>query len=437
MPKLPKKLTEDSYVVVFEDRRGTKRIKRSVYKYMKEDWPDSCFTFMLPGTESPETLLERSLRDGEYTAGVTNHGAIAPEVFEDATVDDFRTISPVSPARCSNLLHSEPIPDCLASNLLNSPITALRLAQVFEQAYNQKKNRFGIAFRDTFYEQLDHLIDPSFGEDPNPWCPKVTRLRAVDWYLAVLARLLRRWREAKHNQTVWESMYPKDVKAIEQAKLHRTELSLVRSANRREEPFPWEQRKAASSTTVRRGCVLSAESLSRLENQRSIRHGAETAGYLVFHELLSRDLLESKAVYCKRCDGIFLLSGNHTDFCSVSCSHRFAKDKRDRRLYLKRVDVAIKSLSSWINTRPSFIGWRAYLEQELDHGKKDIKGPQSRKNPVVGAWILAADSEKESEQWKKPMSRWFNLDVGNTERDSAIRKFEHLYSLIREAQVAS
>jgi hypothetical protein len=436
MPKPRKKPIEDSYTVVAEDWCWTKYTIRSVHEYKKEGWPDSCFPFLLPDTESPETLLERSVRHGEYSAEVASIvvGDV-PKMRKDTITNSFRTIPPTSPARCSNLLHSQPIPEWQAFNIFSSPVTALRFAQVWEQVHNQKKTRFGTQFRNLFHKQLNHLIVPEFG-DPTSWLD--TKLLALDWFFAVLARLLRRWHEAGYSLDVWKAMYKKDAEAIDHAASNQREIRLVGGADYRDDPFPWDRTKTASSRPVPGGhkSVLGSSVLSRIANQTSVRHAAETAAYLVFREFLSRVVLDGTEVgYCKLCCGIFLVIGNQKTFCSTSCGHEFYHRKSLRRLYLKRVDVAIKSLSSWISHQPPHIAWRAYLEQELVK-RNTIKSPHSRKNPAVGAWILAADSERGSEQWIKPMSWWFSLGVGDTERDSAIRKFEQLYSLIRDAQVA-
>jgi hypothetical protein len=314
-------------------------------------------------------------------------------MLDEATVDSFRTISPVSPAHGSDLLHSDPIPELQASEFLRSPVTALRLAQIWEKAHNQNLNRYGIEFRNAFYRQLDHLIVPSFGDYPNPWCPEVTILRAVDWFLAVLARLQRRWREAKHDLAVWERMYPRAAKAIEHAIVHETVLHVVGSANCREEPFPWDHRNKASSRTVPRGSVLGVELLSKLEKQQSIRHAAETASYLLFREFLFRESLDgSKTTYCKYCDGIFLLTGNKKQFCSVACLRDFAKGEEYRRLYLKRVDVTIDALVTWRHRPRHNVDCRAYLEERLFQEKGCVEKSNSRKYQFVGAWIHAAFS---------------------------------------------
>jgi hypothetical protein len=300
------------------------------------------------------------------------------------------------------------------------------------------RNRFGIDFRKAFYEQLDYIILPSFGEYSNPCCPELRKLRALDWFFAVLARLLRRWREARHRLSYWEARFPEDAEAIERAVRRQTEIRVIRGRGYREETFPWDHKRTAFSRTVPdHTSVLGIEVLSRLTSINNVRHAAETAAYLMFQEFLSCEIMEgTKSAFCLVCDGIFSVIRSRRTFCSNSCGKCFAKNELYRRRYMKRVDVAIRALKQWLGgwRRGS---WRDHLEQRLFE-EKCVATSNSRRYPIVGAWIRAANSPPHSTERQRVIRRWFMDESANYSKcGSEIDKFNELYALIIEAQSAT
>ena len=287
-----------------------------------------------------------------------------------------------------------------------------------------------------FATQLDCLLSRPFGKRPNPWNPTVTRLRAVNWYLAVLVRLLRSWRAAGQNGALWCERNPLDVAAIENAK--RNVLRACRPVAG--EParmllLPWEPGFSASQEDAFEIAGSASEwsrNCAQIERQRSIRHAAETVGYLVFERAL---LTGTTFGFCSKCGGIFDLARRLTYCCTMCGRQKTSKDSHDsnrRRESFRLIKKISEALIEWkhMKGKRSTNKCRNFVESRLRACGLIKRSP--RHSPKVGAVIKAAKSEPGSPE------RWAVIEAATEKRlpwdraQSFLEQVNTCFSLICE-----
>jgi hypothetical protein len=358
---------------------------------------------------TPEELLDISMTVGDYRASISFGPWIrSPEMLDDARPKDFEVKEVKKRSAGSDLLNNDPLLPELSTEILCSPVKAFRAAQVWGDARSRKINRIGKELRFGFVSRLDSLLTHPFGKHPNPWNPTVTRLRAIDWHLAVLVRLLRSWRAAGQNRALWLARNPRDVEAIERAKRNVVRVRQLEVGHPYSMTFfPWEPgfRELQRSGSGILGATSDwSQECAQIQPQRSIRHAAETVGYLMFDQVLVAGVALK---FCPRCDGIF---ESKKDYCCVNCGSW--KEYRDRyedntsKLNLLRVETGSKAITEWNDMKGRRAGHscRKYLETRLRqtffNGKPLIE-PSPRHSRLVGGWISASRSAMNSDERQK------------------------------------
>lgn len=381
-----------------------------------------------------ETLLAKSLKCGEFSAWITRFDAVGSDMRESAIIADFEVPDATRSGRRSDLLHNQPIDEGCASGILSEIIQSLRVAQIWEQAFQKKINRFGVGFRLSIYHQIDAVTSPGFGNAPFSHHPDIEKLRALDWFCAVLARLLRNWHKSHMHLARWEENYRIDARAIKWATCDVTEIRALGGATRKQEPFPWsqDQRCEITISVDGNGSVLGGSVLARIINMESVRQAAEAVAYLMFREFLVRVAAGSVSVgFCKYCNRVYLIKRKRHTFCCEACHKSNASNTYMRRRYLARAIAAVSSLKRWKKKPSKHISWRQYLEHDLFEFRQ---GSGKHRSRVVTEWIAAAHASPENDPVAHLMSRWFQPGVDAKERDAARDVFSTLLELIREVE---
>jgi hypothetical protein len=366
---------------------------------------------------------------GEYTAGAYN---LIDDFITELLDEDPRSFcatTTLKESTCPHLLNDDPLPIALSSVILAKPTDAFRVVQVWEKAFISAKMRFSRDFRQNFFNQLLVLLVSPPSEFPFATSKE---LRALDYFLAVLSRLLRQWREADQEFQCWRRLNPSDMRAIELAEDHVTVSYSARAADpRKATSFTWESSDATTSRTVQAGRTQPVlRVIKQIAKQKNTRHAAETVAYLLFYEfLLSRILLG----FCKRCDEVFVL-GKKRKYCCKSCaslqSSYTTKYASHRDLYLKRLSVADTTLRAWCAAPVG--NWRKVLEAALYKAAGNVGGRQDKGSQVVSRWINASRSPEDS--LPGMMKSWARDDVPKSQYQEARRKFLNVFSLIRKAE---
>ncbi len=339
----------------------------------------------------------------------------------------------------------------IAVGILQSPVLAFRFAQIWERANMEGEAPFDMA-RLIFAGSV-HCVTQLTGDDhPTNQGPNGPSMKALDTYLEVVSRLLKRWRACDQDPVRWctttenqeelrlvQSAVASTVFSLKLARSHEGEQatppwSLMtgesmwsKKLSKRQTEAAFEAHEKAMNTP---GPWRLVKSMPLLRERVSLIEAARTMAYLLFSEVLVQGITVR---FCMRCDAAFL-PGKKQKYCSPQCAHidsgSKTKIKQTRKRNQDRVRVTSQAITAWINSN-SKRDWRLRAENAL--AKKNLTLSVKGKSQWLGRCIRAAGSEDGPQR-----ARLTQLCAGpgarEEETEKASKDLIAFYALIRQAQ---
>lgn len=335
--------------------------------------------------------------------------------------------------------------------ILQSPLLAFRFAQVWERANMEGEALFEMG-RLNFADSLHRLTQLTGDDHPMNQGPNGSSMKALDSYLEVVSRLLKRWRACDQDPVRWcTTTENQEELHLVQSALASTvfSLQLGRSREGAQATPPWSsmtgesmwskklsiRQKVAAFEAHKKAMNMLApkrvvKSMPLLRERVSLIEAARTMAYLLFSEVLVQGI---RVRFCTRCDAAFL-PGKKQKYCSTQCAHvdsgSKTKIKQTRKLNRDRVRVTSQEITAWINSN-SKRDWRLRVENAL--AKKNLTLSVKGKSQWLGRCIRAAGSEGGPQR-----ARLTELCTGpgasEEETEKVSKDLITFYALIRQAQ---